>query len=62
VRVAAHAGRDAQQHRLSLAAPFDEALQPIDVIEVVDRDQPDAGVERHLKLAVIARIAVKNES
>ena len=32
------------------------------VIEAVDRDQPDAGIERQLKLAVVTRIAMKNEA
>ena len=56
VGVGAHAGDDAHEHGL-LAAH--EALQAIDVVEVVDHDGAHAGVDRALEVLVGLRVAVQ---
>ena len=66
VRVAAHVGRDADEHRLraprSPSAPVgDQPLQALDLVEVVDHDQPDAVAQRHPQLGLGLGVAVQHD-
>jgi hypothetical protein len=53
----AHAGRHAQHHAPARGDP----LEPLELVEVVDDDAPDARIDRHLELAHGLRVAVHGD-
>ena len=54
-----HAGDDPHQARL-LMARGDDALEPVDVVEVVDHDEADSVLDRQLEFVVGLGVAVQH--
>jgi len=61
-----HVGRDTHQHLLLGAGAGrlvgKQPLQPVDLVEVVDGDQADAGAQRHSKLRLGLGVSVEHDS
>ena len=60
VRLPAHVRRHADQHAAA-GASSRQPLETIDLVEVVDHDQPDARIERHPQLRLGLRVAVQHD-